>query len=71
MSNMVNLKIDGKDVTVEEGTNLIDAAETVGVHIPNLCYMKGMKGSAPAGSAWSRLKAASAVIAATPRSRRA
>ena len=44
MSNMVNLKIDGKDVTVEEGTNLIDAAETVGVHIPNLCYMKGMKG---------------------------
>jgi len=44
MSNMVNLKIDGKEVTVAEGTNLIDAAEAVGVHIPNLCYMKGMKG---------------------------
>ncbi len=44
MSNMVNLKIDGKDVKVVEGTNLIDAAETAGVHIPNLCYMKGMKG---------------------------
>ncbi len=44
MSNMVNLKIDGKDVKVAEGTNLIDAAETAGVHIPNLCYMKGMKG---------------------------
>lgn len=44
MANMVNLKIDGKDVAVHEGTNLIDAAETVGVHIPNLCYLKGMKG---------------------------
>jgi NADH dehydrogenase/NADH:ubiquinone oxidoreductase subunit G len=44
MANMVNLKIDGKDVQVVEGTNLIDAAEQVGVHIPNLCYLKGMKG---------------------------
>jgi len=41
---MVNLKIDGKDVKVEEGTNLIDAAEKAGIHIPNLCYLKGMKG---------------------------
>ncbi len=44
MANVVKLEIDGKEVTVEEGTNLIDAAETVGIHIPNLCYMKGMKG---------------------------
>lgn len=44
MGKMVNLKIDGKDVQVKEGTNLIDAAETAGIHIPNLCYMKGMKG---------------------------
>jgi len=44
MAKLINLKIDGKDVQVAEGTNLIDAAETVGIHIPNLCYMKGMKG---------------------------
>ncbi len=44
MAKTVNLKIDGKDVQVNEGTNLIDAAATAGVHIPNLCYMKGMKG---------------------------
>jgi NADH dehydrogenase/NADH:ubiquinone oxidoreductase subunit G len=44
MAKLVNLKIDGKDVQVSEGTNLIDAAETAGIHIPNLCYMKGMKG---------------------------
>jgi NADH dehydrogenase/NADH:ubiquinone oxidoreductase subunit G len=44
MGKMVNLKIDGKEVRVDEGTNLIEAAAAAGVHIPNLCYMKGMKG---------------------------
>ena len=44
MSTMVNLKIDDKEVRVPEGTNLIDAAETAGIHIPNLCYLKGMRG---------------------------
>ncbi|MBL7049550.1 MAG: molybdopterin-dependent oxidoreductase [Nitrospira sp.] len=44
MSDNVTLKIDGKEATVPAGTNLIDAAETVGVHIPNLCALKGMKG---------------------------
>jgi NADH dehydrogenase/NADH:ubiquinone oxidoreductase subunit G len=44
MAKLINLKIDGKDVQVAEGTNLIDAAEAAGIHIPNLCYMKGMKG---------------------------
>jgi len=44
MGNMVSLKIDGKDVKVDEGLNLIEAAAAAGVHIPNLCYLKGMKG---------------------------
>ncbi|MBI5408997.1 MAG: molybdopterin-dependent oxidoreductase [Nitrospirae bacterium] len=44
MSKTISLKIDGKDVKVPEGTNLIDAAQSVGVHIPNLCYLKGMRG---------------------------
>jgi NADH dehydrogenase/NADH:ubiquinone oxidoreductase subunit G len=44
MGKMINLKIDGKEVKVEEGANLIDAAENIGIHIPNLCYLKGMKG---------------------------
>ncbi len=44
MSDSVKLKIDGKDVTVPAGTNLIDAAETAGAHIPNLCYLKGSRG---------------------------
>lgn len=44
MANIVNLRIDGRDVKVTEGMNLIDAAEVAGIHIPNLCYLKGMKG---------------------------
>ncbi|MEW6715823.1 MAG: molybdopterin-dependent oxidoreductase [Nitrospirota bacterium] len=44
MANTVKLTIDGKEVQVAEGTNLIDAAETAGIHIPNLCYLKGMPG---------------------------
>jgi len=41
---MVNLKIDNREVQVSEGTNLIEAAKAAGIHIPNLCYLKGMKG---------------------------
>ena len=44
MSKRVNVTIDGKGVQVPERTNLIDAAEAAGVHIPNLCYLKGMRG---------------------------
>jgi NADH dehydrogenase/NADH:ubiquinone oxidoreductase subunit G len=44
MANMVNLTIDGKKVQAPEGTNLIDAAELAGIHIPNICYLKGSKG---------------------------
>lgn len=44
MGKMVSLKIDGKEVKVDDGLNLIEAAATAGVHIPNLCYLKGMKG---------------------------
>jgi NADH dehydrogenase/NADH:ubiquinone oxidoreductase subunit G len=44
MSKTVSLTVDGKEIKVLEGTNLIDAAETAGIHIPNLCYIKGMKG---------------------------
>src|SRR4030042_2406058 len=41
---MVKLKIDGKEVQAPEGMNIIDAAELAEIHIPNLCYLKGMRG---------------------------
>jgi len=36
----VDLKIDGKDVRVPEGTTILDAAKTVGIETPTLCYLK-------------------------------
>jgi len=44
MEKKVKLTIDGRVVEAPAGTNLINAAELAGVHIPNLCYLKGMKG---------------------------
>ena len=37
---MVNLKIDGQDVTVPEGTSVLRAAEAAGITIPTLCEHK-------------------------------
>ena len=44
MAKLITMKINGKEVKAEEGANLIDAAESAGFHIPNLCYLKGLKG---------------------------
>jgi NADH-quinone oxidoreductase subunit G/NADP-reducing hydrogenase subunit HndD len=39
MSN-VNLTINGKQVAVPAGTTILDAAKTIGLKIPTLCFMK-------------------------------
>lgn len=44
MERLVKLQIDGTEVKAPAGINLLDAAELAGVHIPHLCYLKGMKG---------------------------
>lgn len=36
----VQLLIDNKEVEVPKGTTILDAAGSVGIHIPTLCYMK-------------------------------
>ena len=36
----INLLIDGKEVSVLPGTSILDAAASVGTHIPTLCYLK-------------------------------
>ncbi len=36
--NMVNIKINNKDVKVAKGTSILNAAKEVGITIPNLCY---------------------------------
>ena len=37
---MVNLKINNIPVSVPEGTTILEAAKTIGIKIPTLCYMK-------------------------------
>ena len=37
---MLNIEIDGKQVEVEHGTTIIDAADKLGVEIPRFCYHK-------------------------------
>ena len=39
---MVNAVIDNRPVCVEEGTTILDAAESIGILIPHLCYLKGI-----------------------------
>ena len=40
MANMINLKIDGMDVSVPAGTTILEAARKAGLDIPTLCFMK-------------------------------
>ncbi|MBE6562647.1 MAG: ferredoxin [Ruminococcaceae bacterium] len=36
----VNLKINGRDITVPAGTTILEAARKAGIEIPTLCYLK-------------------------------
>ena len=37
---MIDLTIDGVQVSVNEGTTIFEAAKAAGIEIPNLCYLK-------------------------------
>ena len=39
---MVNLTIDGRACSVPEGTTILEAAASIGIRIPTLCYLKGI-----------------------------
>lgn len=39
---MPTLKIDNREVTVEPGTTILQAAETIGIEIPTFCYHPGL-----------------------------
>lgn len=42
MVERVNLTIDGQSVRVRVGTTILEAADTIGIKIPTLCYMGKM-----------------------------
>ena len=39
---MVKLWIDNQEVNVEKGTTILDAAASVGIKIPTLCFLKDL-----------------------------
>jgi len=39
---MPTLKIDGREVTVDPGTTILQAAETLGIEVPTFCYHPGL-----------------------------
>ncbi len=43
---MVTLTIDGRDIAVEDGTTILDAARQLGIRIPTLCHVDGFEPSA-------------------------
>ena len=38
--NTVTLKINGTEVTVPQGSTILEAAKAAGIRIPTLCYLK-------------------------------
>ena len=38
--NMINLTIDGIPVKVKSGTTVMEAAKSIGIDIPALCYLR-------------------------------
>jgi formate dehydrogenase alpha subunit len=47
MAKQITLNIDGQEVVVPEGTTILQAAESVQIEIPRLCYFPGLP---PSGS---------------------
>lgn len=46
MHNLINLTIDGNEVTVSEGTTILQAAESLGIDIPTICYHEACSANA-------------------------
>jgi NADH-quinone oxidoreductase subunit G len=49
MSKPIQLTIDGKEITVEAGTTILEAAHDLGIQIPSLCYHPNLKPTASCG----------------------
>ncbi len=61
---MVNLKINGRDVSVPEGYTVLQAAREVGIDIPTLCYLKDVSHTGSCRMCVVEIKGAKALQAA-------
>lgn len=60
----VNLKINGMDVTVPAGSTILEAADSVGIKIPTLCYLKDINAIAACRICVVEVKKARTLVAA-------
>ncbi|PWM72762.1 MAG: ferredoxin [Bacillota bacterium] len=61
---MVNLKINGIDVSVPEGSTILEAAREAGIRIPTLCYMKEINAIGACRVCMVEVKGARSMVAA-------
>ena len=47
MSKLISLTIDGRSVEVPEGSTVLTAAQKLGITIPTLCFLAGVKENKP------------------------
>lgn len=62
--NMVNLKINGQDISVPAGTTVLEAARMAGIEIPTLCYLKDVSQTGSCRMCLVEVKGARALQAA-------
>lgn len=61
---MVNLKINGINVSVPEGTTILEAARSIGIKIPTLCYLKDINAIGACRVCMVEVKGARSMVAA-------
>ena len=61
---MVNLKINGQDVSVPAGTTILDAAKSAGIKIPTLCYLRDINAIGACRVCVVEVKGARSLVAA-------
>ncbi|MBO7156032.1 MAG: iron hydrogenase small subunit [Clostridia bacterium] len=61
---MVNLKINGQDVSVPAGTTILDAARKAGIKIPTLCYLRDINAIGACRVCVVEVKGARSLVAA-------
>lgn len=64
MENLVNLKINGKSVSVPQGTTILDAARKAGIKIPTLCYLRDINAIGACRVCVCEVKGARSLVAA-------
>jgi len=64
MENKINLKINGMDVSVPQGSAIIEAAKALNIEVPTLCYLKDVNVIGSCRICVVEVKGAKALVAA-------